>query len=136
MGMRGWARAAAWAGLTVLLAAGCGRAGKGTVTGRVTLDGNPVEKGTVQFFPLDGKGQTAHAPIRGGMFTAEVPVGVKRVEINAPRVAGQRPAYDTPDSPLVDVYRETIPTKYNAQSELRTEVKAGRNEADFPLTGK
>jgi hypothetical protein len=120
--------------LAVFLAAGCGgRAGKGTVTGRVTLDGNPVEKGTIQFFPVDGKGQTAHALIQGGNFTAEVPVGPKRVEINAPRVVGKRKAYDTPDSPLVEEYRETIPTKYNARSELRTEVKPGRNEADFGL---
>jgi hypothetical protein len=135
--MRGRAKAVTLLLSAVLVVTGCGgKAGKGTVTGRVTLDGNPVEKGTIQFFPADGKGQTAHAPIQGGHFTAEVPVGVKRVEINAPKVVGRRKAYDTPDSPLVDEYGETIPVKYNARSELRTEVKPGRNEADFPLRSK
>ena len=49
--------------LFVLAASGCG-AGTAKVTGKVTLDGAPVENGTILFTPKDGKGQSATGVIK------------------------------------------------------------------------
>jgi hypothetical protein len=62
-----------------------------------------------------------------------VPPGSVRVEIRAPTVVGQRKLFDTPDSPTQDVLRETLPAKYNTQSELIEEIEPGRRELHFEL---
>ena len=49
------------------------------------------------------------------------------------KVVGKRKMYETPDSPTVDVVEELLPERYNAQSELSITVKAGSQEAEFPL---
>src|SRR5690242_12330388 len=89
------------AGMLVLvmavLQAGCNRGpAVGTVTGDVTLDGQPVKDGHVLFVPLDGNGQTGGSPVREGKFKAEVPVGKMKVELHGNKVVGKRKAYDTP----------------------------------------
>ena len=65
--------------------AGCGGDGDGaTVQGSVTFDGQPVEKGYINFFPADGKGRPAGGEINGGKFTVKgVTVGKNRVEVTA-----------------------------------------------------
>jgi hypothetical protein len=124
-------------GLVLGPAGGCSSdAGKGTVTGQVTLDGAPVKEGLIKFIPADGKSQTADAVITDGQFTAEVPVGEKRVEISAPKVVGQRKMYDTPDSPVVDDVVELLPPRYNTQSELKMTVQAGSQTKQFDLKSK
>jgi hypothetical protein len=62
-----------------------------------------------------------------------VPLGLLRVEINSPRVVGQRKAFDTPDSPVQNVYEESVPAQFNAQSTLTREIKAGNSVEDFDL---
>ena len=41
-----------------------------SVTGSVTYNGEPVEKGTISFRPMDGTGQTFGARITDGKYTA------------------------------------------------------------------
>jgi hypothetical protein len=48
-------------------------------------------------------------------------------------VVGQRKLFDTPDSPTQDVLRETIPAKYNTQSELIEEIEPGSRQLHFEL---
>jgi len=119
----------------LILLSGCdGGPATGTVTGQVFLDGKPLEKGSIRFQPQEGP--TAGKEIVNGQFAAQVPVGPARVEIYAVKVVGQRPAYDAPDSPMVDMVKDIIPARYNTQSELTTEVKRGQNEVKFELTSK
>ena len=86
--------------------------------------------------PVDGKSQTTSAKVVDGKFTATVPVGEMRVEFSAPKVVDRRKAYDTPDSPVVDVVAELIPERFNVKSELKITVKEGTQEETFKLSGK
>jgi hypothetical protein len=49
---------------------------------------------------------------------------------------GKRKAYDTPDSPMVDIVEELIPARYNANSELKVTVKKGGQKETFALASK
>jgi hypothetical protein len=120
--------------VSVLVAAGCSTdSSHGTVSGTVTLDDGPLEKGLIRFVPADGQTATADATIENGVFTARVPVGEKRITISAPKVVGKRKVYETPDSPTVDVVQELLPERYNVRSELTFTVEAGNQEQDFAL---
>ena len=119
-----------------LLAAGCGASRRGAAAGRVTLDGEPVEGGTITFIPAAaGQGQPAWADIVAGEYSLSASrgpaVGPNRVEIRWPRKTGRKAPYD----PQLDEMREAIPDRYNRESELRVDVKPGRNRLDFELTG-
>lgn len=128
-----------WFLVVVLLwaAAGCGgRVPAGhPVSGSVNLDGVPVERGLVRL-SATGKGPPVGGEIKGGRYEVVAPAGEFRVEITAPRVVGRRKAYDTPDSPEVDVTEEAVPERYNAKTELRLDVKPGPNTKDFDLSTK
>jgi len=118
-----------------LLAAGCSDGTSATLDGTVTLDGEPLKEGVVRFIPVDtSTGGTAGAAIKDGKFRAEVPLGELRVEISAPKVVGKRKAYDTPDSPMVDIVDELLPARYNTKSELRVTIKKGSQKETFELT--
>ncbi len=108
----------------------------GTVNGEVTFEGQPLKKGAIRFVPVDGNAPTAGAIIQDGHFTAEVPVGLMRVEIRASRVIGQRRAYAAADSPLENELEEIIPEKFNRESKLTLPVKKGTQEVRYDLKGK
>lgn len=104
------------------------------VSGNVTLDGKPLPQGTIGFFPVDGAGATSGAAITNGVYTANVPLGSKRVEIRAFKVIGQKVVYEgDPNSPKTDIKEETIPPRYNNQSDLKITVVKGKNPANFSL---
>ena len=123
-------------GLTMLaLATGCGK-GPATVavTGKVTLDGQPLASGTINFVPSDGATASAAGQITEGAYSVEMPPGKKRVQVSAMKVVGKRQGYrGDPKSPVVDDVREIIPPEYNASSTLTAEVDAGRRKHDFEL---
>jgi len=135
-----WRRAAAAAGLfaaALLTALGCDSGPRtGEVSGTISYDGKPVEKGAITFVPIDGKATTEGGNIVGGKYTAaKVPVGNAKVYINGTKVIGKKKAYNTKDSPEVDLYDELLPDKYSNQgtTELTFEVKPGKNEKDWDL---
>jgi hypothetical protein len=101
---------------------------KAQVKGKVTLDGVPLKDGIIEFFPIDGKGQTAGVGILNGEFSTTASPGEMKVTISAVEVIGKHKAYDTPDSPMIDETRNLIPKRYNTESELKVTLKAGPNE--------
>ncbi len=107
--------------------------GKGTVSGTVTLDGQPLQSGLIRFVPVDGRTPTAEATITDGEFSADVPLGEKQVSISAPKVVGKRPAYQTPNAPMIDIIEELLPARYNVTSQLTLNVTGGRQDAPFDL---
>jgi hypothetical protein len=122
---------------TLVWAAGCsGASGVGTVSGQVTLDSEPLKEGVVRFVPVDGKSQTSSAVITNGTFTATVPVGTMRVEFSASRVLGRRKVYDDLNSPTVEVVGERIAERFNVKSELRINVRTGRQSETFNLSSQ
>ena len=72
--------------LVLLLVGGCGGSGLVDVRGKVTYDGQPVQRGTIAFFPSDGKGPTTAALITNGRYMLKVPLGRKRVKIEGGKV--------------------------------------------------
>lgn len=120
------------------LLSGCSTDTKhGTVTGSVSLDGQPIKSGNIRFDPSDGHTATADATITDGKFSATVPPGEKRVSITAPKVVGTKKVYETPNSPTVDLTEEMLPKRYNAQSELKATIKLGSQELPaFDLKSK
>ena len=129
----------AWLGLLFAGLIGCGSGNSIElirVTGRVTLDDKPIEKGLIQFLPTDGSGSSAASEIRRGEYQVDVPIGKKRVEVTSPKVIGQQKAYDTPESPVMDLLEEQIPVEYNARSQLNANVSREQKTFDFPLKSK
>jgi hypothetical protein len=98
------------------------------VTGRITLDGKSIEYADVTFQPSGkspGVGRTGKDGrymllYKRGVFGA--PVGLNRVSI----------AIDT----QLTHGPQTVPAKYNTDSELRCDVQPGPNEFNFDLTTK
>jgi hypothetical protein len=107
--------------------------GHGTVDGTVTLDGQPLQTGLIRFEPADGQTPTADAMITNGSFTVKAPVGEKRVSISGPKVVGKRKAYESPDSPTLDIVEELLPARYNVQSTLTLTVEEGKQSKNFEL---
>jgi hypothetical protein len=124
--------------LALVLVAGCGPSGPavGTVTGLVTLDGQPLKSGLIRFVPADGQSQTADGPIADGRFTVAVPIGEKKVQISAPKAGRKIKMYDTPDSPVVEETTELLPARYNVNTELTMTVAKGQQEKNFPLKSR
>lgn len=120
--------------VTVLMMVGCTEnSDLAEVTGTVNIDGEPAEKGAISFFPVNGQGPTTGAQILQGKYQSKVPPGESKVEIRVSKVVGQKKLYDTPDSPVQDVYAEVLPPKYNSKSELRIDAQPGLNEKDWHL---
>jgi hypothetical protein len=117
--------------------AGCTRGpAMGTVNGEVTLDGQPLAKGHVEFSPIDGQGQTGGAIIDGGKFSAEIPVAKMKVAIHSPKVVGKRKAYDTPESPWEDEVAEALPARYHINSDITLDVQPGTQAVKYELKSK
>lgn len=70
---------------------GCGQKGpkKVQIRGVVTVDGEPVDKGSVRFKPADGVGPTDGGRIIDGKFEAEVTTGEKILIVDGSKVVGQ-----------------------------------------------
>jgi hypothetical protein len=121
------------------LVAGCsGESATGEVTGTVTVDGKiPAEGSSITFFPMDGKSPSAGDRLdKDGKYDVKVAVGMAKVEIRVPRpVTRPKAAKDGPGA-QGDLVEESLPAKYNDQSELRLDVHSGKNPKDFELKSK
>ncbi len=112
------------------------------VSGTVTLDGQPLKEGTIQFMPdaqTSNGGTGATGMIRAGQFEiprAEGPSpghfsvvilsGGGSDGITAATIPGEGP-----------IAKETIPARYNAQTTLSADIKpGGPNTLEFPLKTK
>jgi hypothetical protein len=136
-----------WLGLWLAVAvAGCGGSGdnlpRQPVSGTVTLDGKPLERGTISFQPVSELPTAAAVAFSDGRYAiarAEglVP-GPYRVLISSTPLTtlpvdpatGLPPPPGKPTPPP----KERLPEKYNAATILTAEVKEGAsNQFDFSL---
>jgi hypothetical protein len=135
----------AGAGLVVAVAlfAGCSQqSGPRTmhVWGDVSLDGKPVEDGTITFDSTDGS-PPAQGPIKGGHYDLAAesgPVAEKTyvVRINALAKTGKTvPNVMGDGAPTMDLMAETIPAAFNTQSTIRKTISAvpEKNQFSFQL---
>jgi hypothetical protein len=127
--------------LTVsLLLTGCGGAAGpelGKVSGRVTLDGQPLANAVVRFQPAGAGGTYSTGRTDAdGNYQLRYSRDQYGALIGSHRVSVSTAAPDAEDkqgnpSPV----RERVPVQYNAESSLIHEVEAGSNEIDLELSG-
>jgi hypothetical protein len=133
-----------WIGLVLMLfCAGCdgGRTKQAAIQGEGKLDGKPVERGTIQFMPMQGvEGSIATAEITGGRYQlsgkVSPAVGWNRVEIHALRRTGRTIRRSFPGHGTMDEEVEAVAPRFNSESTLKFEIKPGENTADFEVASK
>ena len=131
-------------GLAVVLALlnGCGGAKEYTgeqrypLSGKVTVDGQPMESGVISFLPEEKEGRVSGGPIKGGAYSVTEAMGANagkyRVKINWNKPTGRR-VKDAYGEEIMDEYKEGLPAKYHSKSELTVEVPVKQNTFDFEL---
>jgi hypothetical protein len=135
-------RRAGWAaGLlaSLSLVAGCsGEPPTGEVTGTVTVDGKvPADGSSITLFPTDGKSPSAGDVLdKDGKYRVKVAVGTARVEIRVPRPVGKPKAVKAGPGAEGYFVEESLPAKYNDESELQLDVHSGNNPKDYELKSK
>jgi hypothetical protein len=117
----------------IALCVGCSD-GKTSVTGTVTLDSEPVASGVITFIKQDGDLIREGAIIKDGRFEAHAPPGKYRLELSGQKVVGKRKqkGFDGKDEE-VEISEELFPPRYNTNSELTEEIKAGHNSLKLDL---
>jgi hypothetical protein len=129
---------------SILMALLCACTGCGPshprIEGTVTLDGVPVDGGSISFFQGSGAGSDkGNAPIVGGKYV----IGGDRARNLAPGsytvrifwlqlLGNSNPKYVDASAPV----KQLIPEQYNDKSTLTREVKPGTNQLDFDLQSK
>ena len=129
-------------GLSIIGCSGGEKIETGSVSGTVTLDGQPLASGVIQFHPdKDAQGNTlrgkvAQATITDGKYKIDadpgVVIGINKVMISATKVVGK----EKQDGVEIDKLEQYLPAKYNSSTTLSLDVKAGANPKDFQLDSK
>lgn len=119
--------------------AGCSGSGRLPLSGEVSFDGVPVERGYVQFTPMAGttgptsgadikEGAYEVAPVRGlfkGSYRVEIQSWKRSGEVSVDPVTGEK----FQGGNLVQL----LPAKFNKESELTVEIEPGKRTFDFHL---
>lgn len=103
------------------------------VTGAVTYAGQPVKSGSIRFESTATGKYSTEGFIADGRYKVKIKPGNFRVEVSSPRPK-VAPGGKTPPGPGEDEVVETIPAKYNTNSELKVEIGVGQLSHDFTLT--
>jgi hypothetical protein len=120
--------------ICLLALTGCG-AYESSVSGIVTLDGNPLKSGTVVFYPVGGGGAAAYGSVQAdGSYTLDTGAsgGLAAGEYVVTVVATTGP------QPGALFGKLLTPERYgNAKTtDLKFSVKTGGNKIDLPLRSK
>lgn len=118
-----------WTLLLLTTLAGCGTGGPEIVpvSGRVTLDGRPLENADVVFQPAGANRPSSGRTDKDGLYQLMYKRGIEGARV------GEHTVFITV-SPEVVRKPPRIAAKFNTQSELHREVKSGQNEFDFDVT--
>ena len=118
-----------------LLASGCsgGRSDLAAVTGRVTLDGQPLAEALVEFLPQHPNGvvslgrtdSSGHYSLMATRTATGASIGENKVRITTFEILDE--------GGKQRVVKEKVPTKYNSATELAVTVKPRGNKFDFDL---
>jgi hypothetical protein len=128
-----------YAAALVLAVGGCGSKQRAEVSGRITLDGEPLASGTINFFPTEGnRGPTAGGIVADGRYHIAGAKGVvrgkNRVAIRGSQKTGRQIV--NRDGDATDEVAEIVPAKYNLKTTLVRDVQPETNNLDFDLQGR
>ena len=133
-----WCKCLVLTGCLLLISCGTSYDGppRGAVQGKITIAGEPLEYGAINFYPTEGtQGPTAGAEIKDGWY--ELPeargpvVGRQRVEITGSKSTSKTTRISTGQE--IPEMVPVVPSKYNTNSELVREIESGDNTLDFSL---
>lgn len=108
----------------------------GTVSGVITLDGEPLKYALVLFLPADGRASSAETDSEGRYalnYSEDYPgaqIGAHTVQITTFQ------EFDHPTDPDRPARPELLPAKYHQKTELTADVQPGTNEINFELVSK
>jgi len=119
--------------LILLVACGCG-VKTHEIAGTVKFDGEPIPEGQISFV-VEGAPVGGNAVITNGKYSASVPAGKAKVQINASKLEKLPPGEKGMDGKTEEV-RQYIPAKYNTKSELTADITGPNNALDFDLKSK
>lgn len=127
--------------IAVTLSLGCFRSDgldRGDVSGKVTIEGEPIAKGLILFTPQEGvAGPPLELQIVNGNYASTdkgVPVGSNSVSISSIVFTGGTARDDNGREYPEETNQ--VPVKYNEKTTLFRDVQAGKNEFDFELEAK
>lgn len=114
--------------------------GRQAAAGKVTIDGQPIEKGSIMFIPLDGKSIKTGGPIVDGKYDIPAekgPVsGKHRVLCFWEKDTGKT-YVDRDSGDVYPVRKEGLPAVYQSEnSPLEVEFSPKEKTYDFDLTSK
>lgn len=128
-----------WLGLLLLATlAGCSGTADGPetvqVTGKVVLDGQLVENGTVVFESPDGLDRTFGGTIEDGEFSFPSSIGRKKVRIEGYREVPGKTTLGPDGTTRVPMTEQYVPPDFNVKTTLESVVDAnGENEFVYKL---
>jgi hypothetical protein len=127
--------------LALVLVVGCGpkRDPQGTVTGKVTYKGQPVNGGTLKLYKIKGTaGDDILIPLsqEGTYSSADVPEGdyivvVEPLPAHTPKTTGKTRLSDTATTGTIPIPKKYLDRK---DSSLSMTVKPGNQKIDLELT--
>ncbi len=111
------------------------------ISGKVTLDGVPLQSGSITFEPQQEGGVDSGAVIAHGQYEIEavkgLPVGDYLVRIHASKGGDSAPPDAPPGPTAKPAAAELIPAGYNSSSDHVVKVTAeGPNEFSFDIRSK
>ncbi|MDX1945912.1 MAG: carboxypeptidase regulatory-like domain-containing protein [Pirellulaceae bacterium] len=120
--------------------AGCEQtdANLGLVSGRVTLDGEPLAAALVVFSPVEqGGSQSLGKTDADGKYVLNFAPGLSGAQLGRHTISITtfEPAAPDADPPIAGS-PERVPAKYNLKTELVREVQPGENTHDFELAAR
>jgi len=112
---------------------------RGTLAGKVMLNGKPVANGFIRFMALDPNGLNAVATIKDGQYsipTGEGPTkGKYRVEFSVPSATKRRIPNDDIPGEFIEEAPETLPPRYHRDSNILQDYDPDKPQSyDYQLT--
>jgi hypothetical protein len=112
-----------------VFASGCGAdtGGRVALSGNVTFQGQPLQRGSVEVVSEDG-GQQTGAPIEQGRFSIPAPQGVTPGKYHVRIYSADETAAHNADEPpgpesMMPVAKEKIPPEFNSRTKLVFDVE-------------
>ncbi len=126
----------------VLSTLGCSGPVTNTIHGDVTLDGAPLATGSIQFVPMPGTlGTSTGGNIKDGHYSVTsvkgAPcIGAYRVEIQGMRGTGKMVPDTYKSGKMIEEQAPAVAARFNSESKLQVDLKAGDNVQNFEVSSK
>jgi hypothetical protein len=125
-------------GILALVLVGCGGGKtKVDVSGTVSYQGKSIDMGNIRFEPADKSLAPEGSVIKDGAYHVKLPLGKARVSISGAQKNGEKKRYNTPDSPMMSIYKDIVPKKYNTMynpdNDLSRDITGSTDQLNFDL---